>query len=211
MGWDIANTGGTSAVWRIYEGNTYPLLRSFLNPLTVSANDNRKAYTGFAYSGGNGVTYSGFVNGETEAVLSGSLDYGGNSQGAINIGSYVITPGGYYSNQQGYDISYIDGTLTIVNKAPLTILAVKNVKRYDGTTAAAVIPKIISGILYGTDTANFIETYDTPDRGRRKTLTVSGIVNDGNGGNNYEYTFIDNHRGVIGWKWFNWLLNWFFI
>ena len=34
-GWNIANTGGSSAIWRIYEGNTRPLLRSFLTPLTI--------------------------------------------------------------------------------------------------------------------------------------------------------------------------------
>ncbi|MCX7068950.1 MAG: filamentous hemagglutinin N-terminal domain-containing protein [Methylococcales bacterium] len=34
-GWNIANTGGSSAIWRIYEGNTAPLLRSFLTPLPV--------------------------------------------------------------------------------------------------------------------------------------------------------------------------------
>ena len=36
-GWDIAGTGGTNAVWRIYEGHTGPLLRSFLQQVTVSA------------------------------------------------------------------------------------------------------------------------------------------------------------------------------
>ncbi len=34
-GWDISNVGGSSAIWRIYEGSTAPLLRSFLTPLTV--------------------------------------------------------------------------------------------------------------------------------------------------------------------------------
>jgi filamentous hemagglutinin family protein len=34
-GWNISNSGGSSAIWRIYEGNTAPLLRSFLTPLTA--------------------------------------------------------------------------------------------------------------------------------------------------------------------------------
>jgi filamentous hemagglutinin family protein len=37
-GWNINNVGGSSAVWRIYEGSTYPLLRSFLMPLTITLN-----------------------------------------------------------------------------------------------------------------------------------------------------------------------------
>ena len=36
-GWDIADAGGTGTVWRIYEGHTGPLLRSFLKPTTVTA------------------------------------------------------------------------------------------------------------------------------------------------------------------------------
>ncbi len=40
-------------------------------PLTITASAFSRAYTGLAYSGGNGVTYSGFVNSETSAVLGG--------------------------------------------------------------------------------------------------------------------------------------------
>lgn len=63
------------------------------------------------------MNYSGFVNGETSAVLGGTLGYGGTSQGAVDVGSYVITPGGLTS--PNYAITYADGTLT-VNKAALT-------------------------------------------------------------------------------------------
>ena len=102
-----------------------------------------------------------------------------------------------------YNLIQQTGLTADIYKVPLTItvMALKNKKRYDGTTAAAAIPKIISGILYGTDTANFIETYNNANIGRHKTLTVSGIVNDGNGGDNYVYTFIDNYRGKIKMNW----------
>uniref|UniRef100_UPI0024C40AA7 GLUG motif-containing protein n=1 Tax=Vreelandella olivaria TaxID=390919 RepID=UPI0024C40AA7 len=39
VGWDIDGQGGTDTVWRIYEGHTTPLLRGFLTPVTVTAND----------------------------------------------------------------------------------------------------------------------------------------------------------------------------
>lgn len=109
-GFDFANT------WRIYEGQTTPLLKSFLTPLTVTANSQAKTYGGIAYVGGNGVNFSITPNGN----LLGSITYSGTSQGAVNTGSYLITPGGLYSNQQGYDISYVDGTLTI-NSAVLDL------------------------------------------------------------------------------------------
>jgi len=35
-GWSISGSGGSGDVWRIYQGNTYPLLLSFLTPLTLS-------------------------------------------------------------------------------------------------------------------------------------------------------------------------------
>jgi hypothetical protein len=100
-----------STIWSIYAGHTYPLLKSFLTPLTVTANAASKAYDGLAYSGGNGVSYSVTPN----ANLLGTVSYGGTSQGAINVGSYTIIPSGYWSNQQGYDIiAYVNGTLSIL-------------------------------------------------------------------------------------------------
>ena len=101
--WDFVNT------WTIYNGLTNPLLRSFMAPLTVSANNATKTYDGQAFSGGNGVAYSSPPNGN----LLGTVSYSGTSQGAVNVGSYVITPGGLYSSQQGYIISYGGGTLTV--------------------------------------------------------------------------------------------------
>ena len=80
--------------------------------LTVTANDFSKTYDALAYAGGNGVSCNGFVNGETQAVLNGTLVYGGNSQGAINTGNYVIAPSGLLA--ANYDFDYKNGTLSIV-------------------------------------------------------------------------------------------------
>ena len=122
-GWNIANTGGSGATWRIYEGHTYPLLKSFLTPTTVTVHDATKHYDGVTYSGGNGVSYAG--------TLLGTPAYGGASQGAVNAGSYAITESGLYSNQQGYDVSYMGSTLTIA-PASLTVTANAASKTYDG-------------------------------------------------------------------------------
>ncbi|MFA7351467.1 MAG: filamentous hemagglutinin N-terminal domain-containing protein [Methylotenera sp.] len=98
-------------------------------PLTITAGDASTTYNGLAYGGGNGVSYNGFVNGETSAVLSGSLTYGGSSQGAIGLGSYLITPSGF--NSSNYNLTYVDGTLTI---KPETIVDTPPYK--DGYTGA---------------------------------------------------------------------------
>ncbi len=58
--------------------------------------------------------------------------------------------------------------------------------------------RAISGAsLVSGDTAAFSETFDTRNACTGKTLTVSGSVNDGNGGANYAVTFVSNTTGVI--------------
>jgi filamentous hemagglutinin family protein len=79
--------------------------------LSIIANAATKTFDGNAYSGGNGVVYAGFVNGETATSLGSKLEYTGTSQGAIKVGNYVITPAGLTSRD--YAISFVDGRLTV--------------------------------------------------------------------------------------------------
>jgi hypothetical protein len=97
--------------------------------LTVAANNAGKTYDGQAFSGGNGVSYTGFVNGETAGVLGGTLIHGGTAQGAVNAGSYVIAAGGYTASN--YTLSYAPSALT-VTPAALTVTANSTSKAYDG-------------------------------------------------------------------------------
>lgn len=79
--------------------------------LTVTADDDDKAYDGVPYAGGNGVVFSGFKFEDDASVLGGELVFGGNSQGAVDFGTYVITPSGYTSGN--YNFTYLNGTLDI--------------------------------------------------------------------------------------------------
>jgi len=81
--------------------------------LNITANNASKAYNGQTYSGGNGVSYTGFVNGEDSAVLTGTLTYGGTSQRAVTAGNYTITPAGLSADN--YTITFINGTLTVTS------------------------------------------------------------------------------------------------
>jgi autotransporter-associated beta strand protein len=80
-------------------------------PLSITASNVAKIYDGLPYSGGNGVSFSGFVNGENSNVLGGTLNYGGTSQGAVAIGIYSIIPSGLTASN--YSLTYSNGTLTI--------------------------------------------------------------------------------------------------
>ena len=90
-------------------------------PLTVTADAANIIFNGQPYSGGNGVSYSGFVNNDTNSVLGGTLAYGGSSQGARDVGSYVITPTGFSSGN--YALSYANGTLTVGQSTMMTAVA----------------------------------------------------------------------------------------
>ena len=114
--------------------------------LTVTANNDSKTYDGVAYSGGNGISYSGFINGESASVLGGTLRYVGSAQGAVNAGSYDLSASGLTSGN--YDISYVDGTLT-VNKAALTVTANNDTKTYDGVAYAGGNGVSYSGFVNG--------------------------------------------------------------
>ncbi len=118
--------------------------------LTVTANNAGKTYDGLAFSGGNGVSYSGFVNGETATVLTGNIAYGGNSQGAVNAGGYQITASG--QSAQNYAISYQPGTLT-VNQAALTVTANNAGKTYDGLAFSGGNGVSYSGFVNGETAA----------------------------------------------------------
>ncbi len=80
--------------------------------LTVKAND--KAITYGEEPASDGVTYSGFVAGDDESSLGGTLDFSYDYEQYGDVGSYAITPSGLTSDN--YDIVFETGTLTVSPK-----------------------------------------------------------------------------------------------
>jgi hypothetical protein len=124
--WDIANTGGSGAVWRIYEGHTAPLLTSFMTGLTL----NDAANVAMTYNGNS---------------QSGASSAQGGVLGAAASGTHAGFYNGYYSTQQGYDIS--GGNLTISAAA----LSLSGSRAYDGTANVAAGIFALSGLVNGED------------------------------------------------------------
>ncbi|HEX5277486.1 MAG TPA: YDG domain-containing protein, partial [Fluviicoccus sp.] len=180
-GWDIDAQGGTGSVWRIYEGQTSPLLRHFLTGLTVTANDAVKTYDGDKFSGGNGVTFS--ISSPNSDLLYGTESYGGDSQGARNAGSYGISVSGFYSGQRGYDITEVDGKLVIDPKSITVSGALASDKTYDGTTTASVSGSL-SGVISG-DAVDLSATGAFADKhaGINKEVTASYALGGADMGN----------------------------
>ena len=80
------------------------------------------------------VTYAGFVNGETSAVLGGTLTF--TRAPGTNVGSYLITPSGQTSGN--YAITFNTGLLTIT-KAALSVTADAKTKIYGATDPAFTV------------------------------------------------------------------------
>jgi len=140
-GFDFVNT------WILYPGHSAPLLRAFLKPLTVTANNDTKTYDGVAFTGGNGASYSPVnVDG---SLLLGTLHFDGASQGAIDVNSYAIVPDSLYSTQQGYAITFVPGTLTVTSRG-IAVVADMQSKIY-GDADPAFTYKVTSGSLASGD------------------------------------------------------------
>jgi len=110
-----------------------------VNPkaLTITANNVTQAFSNVPFSGGNGVIYNGLVNGQNPSALSGTITYGGSSQGAVTAGIYSIIPSGQSSSN--YSITYVDGTLTIT-PLPMSVVldALGTAASVAGTTAPSL-------------------------------------------------------------------------
>lgn len=144
--------------------------------LSVTAASTSKTYDGTAYSSGAGVTYSGFVAGEDAGVLSGTLTYGGSSQGAIDAGTYAISASGLSSGN--YTITYSDGTL-IVSKANATVTVDSLSSTYNGTSQT-IAGYTVSGLVNNED-ASVLDTVTLSGGGTNAgTYTISGSGSDTN-------------------------------
>jgi hypothetical protein len=115
---------------------------SILTPLTITADHKSRAYG--AATPSFTVSYNGFVNGDTSALLGGNLACTTTAASASSVGDYPITCSGLTSD--AYTITYLPGTLTIT-QAPLTITANNATRPYGAAdppfTASA--PDLLNG------------------------------------------------------------------
>ena len=113
---------------------------------------------------------------------------------ALTVTSYTVNDGNGGNN---YTVNTVVDNTGIINPALLTIKAATNTKTYDGTVSAAAIPNV-AGLQAGDTATGLVQVYGNKNAGTGKTLLVSGYtVNDGNGGNNYSVSTVNNTTGVI--------------
>ena len=137
--------------------------------LTVTASSGSVTY-GDAPKG-FGVTYSGFVNSDTESVLSGAVSYSFDYAQYGNAGTYKITPSGL--SAANYAITYADGALT-VNPKTVGLTWSETSFVYDGTSK---LPTATATGLVNNDTCAVTVTGAQTDVGENYTATASALSN----------------------------------
>jgi len=172
-------------------------------PITATINLNNKTYNGntnAVYSSTNPRVANGVIDGDIVVVENtGSKAFVDKHVGVDKtVNAIGLTLSGADASNYQFDGTGA-GTATISVRL-ITITATTDTKTYDGTNASINIPTITSGALQGSDTIGFTQTYNNDNVGVGKTVTPSGIVNDGNSGNNYSYTFVIDTAGVITTK-----------
>jgi gliding motility-associated-like protein len=152
--------------------------------LILTANNGQEEYNGSAYTSGYGISPNagGFVNGESIAsALSGTLSYTFSPSNPVNAGSYTITPSGLTANNDNYNITFAEGTLTINRKRVSIIGAAVQDKVYNGSDNADMIAGTLSGVISAdqnfvtlTRTAKFPNKNVGDDLPITSTSTISG-------------------------------------
>ena len=153
-------------------------------PLTITANNASGNY-GFTPVL-NGVSYTGFLNGETQSVLTTLPTVTTSATSASSVGTYTITASG--AVDPNYAISYQPGTYT-VTPATLTITATSQSKVF-GTTAA--LSYTATGLVNG----NTITDLQESSTGAVSTANVGSYPIDisaaiGPGLPNYNINYLD--------------------
>ena len=163
--------------------------------LTGSITANDKTYDGTTAATIASRSLSGVIGSDDVTLSGGTAMFDNRNAGVAKL---VTATGLSLSGAQAgnYTVNDTATATAEVSARPITVSAVSDSKIYDGTTASAVVPAITSGSLGAGDTAGFIQSFNTKDV-TADTLTPSGVVSDGNNGNNYTVTFNSTHTASI--------------
>lgn len=167
-------------------------------PLAIKAKDHQITYGDEPSNGG--VTYTGFVNGETESVLQGALSYDYSYHPYDDVGDgYAITPKGLVSGN--YAINYEPGKLTVAPR-PITVSGIAaRTRPYDGTPTAVLdfSNAALEGRLDGDDVSiSGTGTFRDVNAGVGKTVVISDLRLEGTRAYNANVAAVDGRGRVKG-------------
>ena len=159
-------------------------------PLTITAINATRAYG--AANPAFSVTASGFVNGDTISVLSGTLTCTTPATPVAPVGTYPISCSGLTSSK--YAITFVPGTLS-VTQAPLTITANNLTKAFDQPNP--VLTWVATGFVDGENT-NVLTTPPTCTTTATTTSSAGSypITCSGAAAANYSFTYVPGTLSV---------------
>ena len=166
-------------------------------PVTVTAVNDNRVYNGGTSSTGV-PTWSTLAPGDT-FVPAPTQVY---SDKHVGLGNKTLIPSGVVNDGNSgldYSYTYTNYTAGTITARAITLTAVYDSKEYDGTTSSTGVPTWAPALV-GTDT--FIpaptQTFSKKNVGMgNKILIPAGVVNDGNSGLNYAYTYTNYTLGSI--------------
>ncbi len=149
--------------------------------LLVKADDKLKAYgqENPAFT----ISYSGFVNGEDETVLTAMPTITSNANATTEVGTVTIAVSG--ATAENYEIEHENGTLTI-NKAELIVTADNKSKTYGEENPEFTIS--YSGFVNGED-ETVLTTKPTATTDATSNAGTTDISVSGGQANNYEFNY----------------------
>ncbi|CAG9298032.1 two-partner secretion domain-containing protein [Celerinatantimonas diazotrophica] len=191
--WDISSSGGSSAIWRIYDDHTTPLLRTFLTAATLSTSNSSATQV---YNGSTELTAAVAIHWNTadhstfdSTLVSGNLTLDEKNVGARSLVNH------YYSTQQGYDIitdsSLKNLTVQVTAKTLSSVSISARNKVYDGTTVASLNTSSahFNGMIAGDNLtiASARGQFSDKNVATNKTVSISGITLGGTDARNYSF------------------------
>lgn len=165
--------------------------------ITASITAGNKTYDGTTTAVITNCTPNGIVGSDSVTCSVAGATFANRNVGVgKTITATGIALGGAASGN--YQLSSTSAATTAnISALGIAVTAVTDTKVYDGTISSAGVPTITSGTLATGDTASWTQTFDNKNAGTGKTLIPAGSVSDGNGGNNYEVTFVSNTTGQV--------------
>ncbi len=157
--------------------------------LTVTAENKARSYG--AANPDLTVSYSGFVNGDTAAGLTGAPVLTTTATTTSNVGNYAITVAQGTLNAGNYALQLVDGMLS-VNKVPLSVAAANQTKVYG--TANPALTGTLTGVVNNDSIAASYATTVNAASGVGSYAITPTLSDPGSKLSNYEVTL---NNGVL--------------
>ena len=156
--------------------------------LTVSANNTNRLYG--AANPTFTASYTGFVNGDTVAVLSGAPSLTASASASSAVGTYTIAAAVGSLTATNYSFGFANGTLT-VNSAALTITANNTNKVYGQSLGFAGNEFAASGLLNSDTVTNVtLASTGTTNTAAAGSYTITAAAAQGTGLGNYTISYV---------------------